>query len=98
MPFHFEQRDQQLCLSGDLTIYEVEAFQQQCTSWPAETDAPLNCNLAEIQHIDTAGLQLLLMWQHFKQVQLSAPSAAVLEAQQYYQLPLQFIDECLQNT
>lgn len=70
----------QLTISGELTIYGVAEVKQQL--WQALTSRDeLDVDLAAVEEIDTAGLQLLLMSKRIpgRQVRYLNHSPAVLQ-------------------
>lgn len=48
-------------LTGDLTIYQVAELKPLLEKWLHQADPRLEIDLAGIEHIDTAGLQLLAL-------------------------------------
>lgn len=83
-----------LTLSGPLTIYEVAEVKTTLKALPPTPDQ-LSVHLADVDEIDTAGLQLLLVLQKWlgEQLHLIHHSEAVIELLDLFQLAPLFGDE-----
>lgn len=73
----------QVTLSGELTIYTVETQKAQLLE-SLDKCQQMELDLHQVEELDTAGLQLLLLLQHAviqaeKTLKLVCPSEAVLE-------------------
>lgn len=83
-----------LTLSGPLTIYEVADVRAVLKTLPPAPQQ-LSINLADVDEIDTAGLQLLLVLNKWlgEHLHLTHHSEAVIEQLDLFQLAPLFGDE-----
>lgn len=56
-------------LTGDLTIYQVAELKPRLENWLQQADPRLEIDLAGVENIDTAGLQLLALLKRESQAQ-----------------------------
>lgn len=82
--------DGQIAIEGEMTIYHAVALKRQILD-SINNGSDVSLDLSRVTELDTAGMQLLMMARqeaqhHGRSAQLLAPSAAVRDALELYNL------------